>query len=164
MSTKASKIVSLIFACAIVVSAPAFAEKGGNGHDKGGHGKSDTSHGNKKHSKSSKEKGGEYRVVVTNSDRETISHYLSENYRSSCPPGLAKKRNGCLPPGQAKKRYSVGQPLLVQWHSLPHPLLVQLQPVPVGYQYVMVDKDVLLISEASKHVIDAITLMSAVGN
>ncbi|MEQ7873379.1 hypothetical protein ABDK56_05170 [Sphingomonas sp. ASV193] len=26
-----------------------------------------------------------------------------------CPPGLAKKNNGCLPPGQAKKRYNVGQ-------------------------------------------------------
>jgi hypothetical protein len=23
-----------------------------------------------------------------------------------CPPGLAKKHNGCLPPGQAKKLYS----------------------------------------------------------
>ena len=26
-----------------------------------------------------------------------------------CPPGLAKKHNGCMPPGQAKKRYNVGQ-------------------------------------------------------
>ena len=26
-----------------------------------------------------------------------------------CPPGLAKKGNGCLPPGQAKKLYGVGQ-------------------------------------------------------
>ena len=29
--------------------------------------------------------------------------------RGSCPPGLAKKQNGCLPPGQAKKLYNVGQ-------------------------------------------------------
>ena len=29
----------------------------------------------------------------------------------NCPPGLAKKNNGCLPPGQAKKLYSVGQRL-----------------------------------------------------
>jgi len=27
----------------------------------------------------------------------------------SCPPGLAKKNNGCLPPGQAKKLYNIGQ-------------------------------------------------------
>ena len=26
-----------------------------------------------------------------------------------CPPGLAKKNNGCLPPGQAKKLYRTGQ-------------------------------------------------------
>ena len=26
-----------------------------------------------------------------------------------CPPGLARKNNGCLPPGQAKKLYNVGQ-------------------------------------------------------
>ena len=26
-----------------------------------------------------------------------------------CPPGLAKKNNGCRPPGQAKKLYGVGQ-------------------------------------------------------
>ena len=25
-----------------------------------------------------------------------------------CPPGLAKKQNGCLPPGQAKKIYGRG--------------------------------------------------------
>ena len=28
-----------------------------------------------------------------------------------CPPGLAKKNNGCLPPGQAKKLFNVGQRL-----------------------------------------------------
>jgi hypothetical protein len=31
-------------------------------------------------------------------------------YRAGgCPPGLAKKNNGCLPPGQAKKLYNRGQ-------------------------------------------------------
>ena len=29
--------------------------------------------------------------------------------RGNCPPGLAKKNNGCTPPGQAKKQYDVGQ-------------------------------------------------------
>lgn len=28
-----------------------------------------------------------------------------------CPPGLAKKDNGCLPPGQAKKIYGTGERL-----------------------------------------------------
>ena len=26
-----------------------------------------------------------------------------------CPPGLARKHNGCMPPGQAKKLYNIGQ-------------------------------------------------------
>jgi hypothetical protein len=29
--------------------------------------------------------------------------------QGGCPPGLAKKNNGCLPPGQAKKLFNVGQ-------------------------------------------------------
>ena len=29
--------------------------------------------------------------------------------RGGCPPGLAKKNNGCMPPGQARKLYRTGQ-------------------------------------------------------
>lgn len=36
-------------------------------------------------------------------------------YGMSCPPGLAKKGNGCLPPGQAKKLFGVGQRLEAAW-------------------------------------------------
>jgi hypothetical protein len=36
-------------------------------------------------------------------------------YGRSCPPGLAKKGNGCLPPGQAKKLFSRGQRLERSW-------------------------------------------------
>ena len=32
---------------------------------------------------------------------------------NSCPPGLAKKHNGCMPPGQARKHYRAGQ----RWSS-----------------------------------------------
>lgn len=46
---------------------------------------------------------------------------------------------------------------------VPDDLLLRLRPVPAGYQYVQVDKDILLIGEASKKVIDAVTLISAVG-
>jgi hypothetical protein len=33
----------------------------------------------------------------------------AQGYGANCPPGLAKKNNGCMPPGQAKKLYRVGQ-------------------------------------------------------
>ena len=34
---------------------------------------------------------------------------FAHDARGACPPGLARKNNGCLPPGQAKKLYNVGQ-------------------------------------------------------
>jgi hypothetical protein len=33
----------------------------------------------------------------------------------ACPPGLARKGNGCLPPGQAKKRFGIGERLDRAW-------------------------------------------------
>lgn len=96
-------------------------------------------------------------------NRDVIRRYLSDDHRKSCPPGLAKKHNGCLPPGLAKK-YKVGEALPpgIDFSPLPHDLLNLLGPAPHGYQYVQVDKDVLLIGEAGKKVIDAVTLLSAV--
>lgn len=38
-------------------------------------------------------------------------------YGSNCPPGLAKKRNGCLPPGQARARWGVGQRLPLSYRD-----------------------------------------------
>jgi hypothetical protein len=101
-------------------------------------------------------------VAISLADQLLIRNYLQANYRPKCPPGLAKKGNGCLPPGIAKK-YAMGKPLPpgIAYKRLPGDLLSQLTPI-AGYQYVMVDKDVLLIGEATKKVIDAVTLLSAV--
>jgi hypothetical protein len=68
-------IMLLAGAAALGLAGPAFA-KPGNGHGYGhGHG-----HGY------DSERGVGYGV-------------------GGCPPGLAKKHNGCMPPGQAKKLY-----------------------------------------------------------
>jgi hypothetical protein len=37
------------------------------------------------------------------------SHQAMGYGAGGCPPGLAKKNNGCMPPGQAKKLYNRGQ-------------------------------------------------------
>jgi hypothetical protein len=37
------------------------------------------------------------------------------SYGGACPPGLARKGNGCLPPGQAKKLFARGQRLERDW-------------------------------------------------
>jgi hypothetical protein len=75
-----------------------------------------------------------------------------------CPPGLAKKNNGCLPPGQAKKMWAVGQPLPagVAYFALPPALLGRLSPAPAGYAYVQVGPDVLLLGIATRMVLSAV--------
>ncbi len=35
-----------------------------------------------------------------------------------CPPGLARKGNGCMPPGQAKKLFNVGQRVPLGYEGL----------------------------------------------
>ncbi len=104
-------------------------------------------------------------IVIDNDEREVIHRYMEDRYRRNCPPGLAKKHNGCMPPGQARK-YRVGYPLPpdVVFVPVADDLLVHLPPLPSGYRFVQVDQDILLIGEATKKVIDAVTLLSAVGN
>ena len=77
--------------------------------------------------------------------------------RDFCPPGLAKKSNGCLPPGQAKK-WHMGQPLPrdVVFYDLPRDLLGRLAPAPQGYRYVRVDNDILKIVTGTGLIVDII--------
>jgi hypothetical protein len=99
------------------------------------------------------------RVIVPDRDRTTVyTYYRTEFASGRCPPGLAKKGNGCLPPGQAKKLWAVGQPLppAVVYYPMPPVLMQQLAPVPPGYEYVRVDNDVLLMDMANRMVADVI--------
>ena len=58
-----------------------------------------------------------------------------------CPPGLAKKNNGCMPPGQAKRLYRVGQryPLSYgnrwSYNQIPYDLRQQYGLNPYGNYY-----------------------------
>src|SRR5262245_19315684 len=72
------------------------------------------------------------RVIVPARDRAIVyTYYRTEFAAGRCPPGLAKKGNGCLP-GQAKKLWVVGRPLppAVVYEPLPPVLVQQLAPVP----------------------------------
>lgn len=83
--------------------------------------------------------------------RVVVRDYYDSEFRSGrCPPGLAKKNNGCMPPGQAKK-WQVGRPLPpdVVYYEVPQPLVMQLGPPPAGYRYVRVASDILLIAAGS---------------
>jgi len=91
-------------------------------------------------------------------DRFAVRNYYAELGRhGQCPPGLAKKENGCMPPGQAK-RWQMGAPLPsgVVYYSLPPSLVVQLTPPPEGYRYVRVASDILMIANGTGMVAAAI--------
>ena len=76
----------------------------------------------------------------------------------NCPPGLAKKRNGCLPPGIAKKRYRVGHRLGddIYVRPLPYELRTRLPVLPRDYGYRFVDGDLVVIELATLIVLDAL--------
>lgn len=107
-----------------------------------GHGKHGGKHGNKHGQVTKVEKhGGKH-------GRGHADHYAYvESHRAGgCPPGLAKKNNGCLPPGQAKK-LAIGQPLPHgAVYRVPQPVLATLPPPPPGYRYAVVNNQVVLVS------------------
>jgi Ni/Co efflux regulator RcnB len=90
--------------------------------------------------------------------RTAVRTYYGEQYRAgNCPPGLAKKNNGCMPPGQARK-WNVGRALPgdVVYYSVPQSVIVQLGAPPSGQRYVRVGSDILLLAIGTGMVIDAI--------
>lgn len=99
--------------------------------------------------------GGRY---FSDQHRAIIHDYYYDNYRRGhCPPGLAKKGNGCMPPGQARK-WAIGRPLPrnVIFYDVPQPVLMGLGYPPPGYRFVRVASDILLIAVGTGMVMDAI--------
>lgn len=94
-----------------------------------------------------------------NEDRQSLirNYYSTDRATGRCPPGLAKKNNGCQPPGQAKK-WRKGQPLPadVVYYDLPAALLHELGRTPKGEKIVRVGADLLLLSIGTGMVIDAL--------
>jgi Ni/Co efflux regulator RcnB len=94
----------------------------------------------------------------SDSQVQVISQYFTQNKSASaCPPGLAKKNNGCRPPGQVKQ-WQRGQRLPddVVYYDLPSALLRELGRTPEGQKVVRVGTDLLLIAVGTRMVIDAI--------
>ena len=89
-------------------------------------------------------------------DRVYVQRYYTGQYggKKGCPPGLAKKNNGCVPPGQAK--WEIGQPLPreVQVYSVPQPVLTYLPAAPAGYRYQRIGGDLVLVRITDRVIID----------
>lgn len=88
---------------------------------------------------------------------EAIYYYGEQRKAGRCPPGLARKNNGCMPPGQAKK-WRLGQSLpgSVVLYPVPQAVIIKIGPPPAGYRYVRVANDILLIAIGTRLVVDAI--------
>lgn len=171
--------VALLMVIALAGTA-SFAEKpdwaGGGGHGGNGGKHEQKAHNDNKHGSRGDEHGSdrksgkgahsdEVRVggYFGDQQRVVVTHYYGEQFKAGrCPPGLAKKNNGCMPPGQAKK-YMVGQPLPrnVVYYPVPQNVVYQLGAPPSGYKYVRVASDILLLAVGTSMVIDAIQNLSS---
>lgn len=89
--------------------------------------------------------------------RAAYEYYGPQFHSGRCPPGLAKKGNGCQPPGHAKKwRRGHALPPDVVYYPVPNSVSVRLGAPPAGYKYVRVAADILLIAVGTSMVVDAI--------
>ena len=133
----------------ILPAAPAFADPPGHAKQHKGSGKQSERRG-----------GDSLSISISIGDRDRMilrDYYGGIAARGHCPPGLAKKNNGCMPPGQAKK-WALGRPLPhdVIFHDLPHDLRIRLSVPPQGYRYVRVAADILMIAVGTGMVVAAV--------
>lgn len=152
--------MAILATISVALAMPALADPG-HGHGKGqGNGPPD----NSGYGVGPGPPSTQINVVISPHDRETVyGYYRTEYVAGHCPPGLAKKHNGCLPPGQAKKLWVIGQPLPrgIAYYPLPPMLLGRLSPAPAGYQYVRVANDILLMAVGTRLVAGALADLSS---
>ena len=149
------RIALMLLVAGLVTAAPVLADPppwagGGKGKNERGKHRDKASNDDRHGAHRSAHFDDRHRVVVH-------EYYGEQFHRGKCPPGLAKKNNGCMPPGQAKK-WRMGHPLPreVVYYEVPRALVIQLpQPSP-GHRYVRVAADILLIAVGTGMVIDAV--------
>ena len=78
--------------------------------------------------------------------------HLAKNSKK-CPPGLAKKRNGCNPPGQVKNRFNVGDRIFDDFLILNRPGRFGLDP---DETYFRVGDFVYRVDRETREVLDLI--------
>lgn len=169
---RASLSRALLAGAALSLAAinPAFADKpswAGGGNDKGSSSYDDHGQGNKGNKGGKKgghdsHGGGDVNISIGayfgSPQRQSVHDYYGSQIKSGhCPPGLAKKNNGCMPPGQAKK-WRMGYPLPADltYYAVPATLIGRMGPPPAGHKYVRVASDILLIAIGTSMVVDAI--------
>jgi Ni/Co efflux regulator RcnB len=161
-----TRIVTLAIAT-LLVAGPALAKgNGDNDHHGNGNGKHAQKHeqqkgGSKGQEKAAKRERKEIQpgTYFNDQQRSAAREYYVQNYSNGkkCPPGLAKKNNGCMPPGQARN-WTVGQPIPrgVTTYAVPQRVIAQLPPAPYGYRYTRIDGDIVLVQQQNNLIVDII--------
>lgn len=163
--TQRTKCALAFFVAGIVAAGSAMADKGGKHEGK--------DRRDDQRSEQRDDRRDEQRKSQRDDDRHSsgqrghfqerqyvvVREYYAEHYRGRrCPPGLAKKQNGCMPPGHEKKwRVGYQLPREVVYYAVPAPLVVQIGPPPAGHRYVRVAGDILLLAIGTGMVVDAIS-------
>ena len=179
-SKNSLSIVALAIA-SLLMAGSAIAKKDGDDHEKGGnkHGQKHEDkrqkHEDKREKREDKaekredksEKKAEKRqredikqgAYFNDQQRTFARQYYTTTYTDGkrCPPGLAKKNNGCLPPGQVRN-LKVGQPVPtnVTVYSVAQPVIRMLPPAPAGYRYSRIGGDIVLVQQQNNIVVDII--------
>jgi Ni/Co efflux regulator RcnB len=147
-------IAGLLGAGPVLADKPEWAGKG-----KGKSAPSDRRHDDGKSRRNNDRHSENRRSHFEDRHRVIARDYYVQQFQGGrrCPPGLAKKNNGCMPPGQAKK-WKIGRPLPreVIYYEVPRPLVVQIGPPPSGHRYVRVAGDILMIAIGTGMVVDAL--------
>jgi len=151
-SLQTGRALALLLA-GLLAAGPALADKPSSAGEKGRKGKGHEQARDERHDRN-RDRGEHF----SDRHRTAVREYYGGEFQSGrCPPGLAKKHNGCMPPGQARK-WELGRPLPkeVVYYEVPHTLVVQIGVPPAGYRYVRVAGDILMIAAGTAMVVDAI--------
>ncbi len=150
---------------AILAAGPVFAkghdDDHGNGNGKDKHSEKFEKKEQKQAEKAEKRERKEIEQgkYFNDQHRTYVREYYTTNYGpgKKCPPGLAKKDNGCMPPGQART-WVIGQPIPrnVTIYSVPQPIIMQLPPAPYGYRYSRIGGDIVLVRQQNNLIVDII--------
>ena len=152
------RIVALAIASMFVAAPSVAKDKDDDGQGKGN--KQSQKHEAKAEKQAAKQERKEIKAgaYFNEQHRARVREYYAKEYGDGrkCPPGLAKKHNGCSPPGQAQ--WDVGQrlPSDVQIYAVPQPVLVYLPTAPYGYRYHRIGNDIVLVQIQGNLIVDII--------
>ena len=163
LSFNTRHLVGLAIA-SMLMAGPAFAKDKGDDHGNGG-GKHGNKHSQKNEDKAEKKAEKREREDIKQGAYFNDQHrtYARQYYSTTskdgkrCPPGLAKKNNGCMPPGQVQDLV-VGKPIPsnVKVYQVAQPVIQKLPPAPAGYRYERIGVDIVLFQQQNNIVVDVI--------